>query len=214
MIEAHVVGDSNRNLYEAHWESYLRIRHDIYVKEKHWRPESVDGRETDQFDTPDATYILGIEEGQIVTGARLIPASWPNLTTDIYPHMCDVKGVPDHDNWADWTRTFVVHRKRTASRRGILTQIFCAVMEYCVEQGIEYAGGIQETYFLPRLRMMGWRVMPMGMPRIVAGEWAVVAYIRCDDAALAGVRRILGARGSLLVRRGKQRPFAPHAIMT
>lgn len=212
MIEAHVVSERNRDLYEAHWESYLRIRHDIYVREKHWRPERADGCEIDQFDTPDATYILGFEEGEIVTGARLIPTTLPNLTSDIYPHMCEVRGVPKHANWADWTRTFVVRRKRSANRRGTLTQIFCAAMEYCVEQGIEYAGGIQETYFLPRLRMMGWRVAPMGMPCVVAGEWAVVAYIRCDEAALAGVRGMLGTERSLLVRRGKQKPFLPRAV--
>jgi hypothetical protein len=50
------------------------------------------------------------------------------------------------------------------------------------------------------------------MPRVVAGEWSVVAYIRCDDAALAGVRRLLGSDCPLLVRRGEQKPFIPHAV--
>jgi acyl-homoserine lactone synthase len=212
MIEAHVVGELNRRLYEKEWDDYLHIRHDIYVKEKRWRPESPDGREVDQFDTPDATYLLGIEHGEVVAGARLIPTDRPNLACDVFSYMCDVREVPRHRNWADWTRTFVVPGKRSASRRGTLFQLFCAAMEYCVGQGIEYAGGIQETYFLPLFRIMDWRVLPIGMPRIVAGEWSVVAYIRCDDAALASVRGLLGSDRPLLVRRGEQKPFIPHAV--
>jgi acyl-homoserine lactone synthase len=209
MIEAHVINDRNRPLYEEEWDRYLRIRHDIYVREKGWRPESPDGRETDRFDTSDATYILGIEDGEIVTGARMIPTSKPNLVSEVFFHMCEVKGVPRRRDWADWTRTFVVPSRRSGSRRGILTQIFCAAMDYCLDEGIAYAGGIQETYFMPQFRMMNWHVEPMGMPQVVAGAWSVVAYIRCDEQALAGARRLLGAERPPLIRRGEQRPFIP-----
>jgi acyl-homoserine lactone synthase len=212
MIEAHVVGELNRRLYEKEWDAYLRIRQDIYVREKRWRPESQDGRELDQFDTPDATYLLGIEDGEVVAGARFIPTIRPNLACDVFAHMCDMCEVPRHRNWADWTRTFVAPRKRSASRRGTLFQLFCASMQFCVEQGVEHAGGVQATYFLPLYRIMDWHIVPMGMPKLVAGEWSVVAYIRCDGAALAGIRRLLGPDLPPLVARGPQKPFFPHAV--
>jgi acyl-homoserine lactone synthase len=213
MIEAHVVGEGNRHLYEREWDRYLRIRHDIYVREKHWRPERRDGREIDQFDTAGAIYVLGFSDGEIVTGARLIPTSRPNLVSEVFAHMCETRGVPHFRNWADWTRTFVVPGSRTASRRGPLIQIFCAVMEYCLDEGIEWAGGIQETYFMPVFRVMGWHLQPMGMPRVVDGEWSVVAYVRCDEAALAGVRTLLGGARPSLVRRGMQSRFVQAAAL-
>lgn len=207
MIEAHVVTQNNRSLYEAEWDSYLRWRHEIYVHEKKWRPASADGREIDQFDGTDATYILGFENGEIVTAARLIPTDKPHLVSEVFPHMCEFGGLPRRPDWAEWTRTFVVPERRTAGRRGIATQICCAVMEYCLEEGIRYVGGIQETYFFPQWAMLKWRVSPLGLPREVSGESCVVAYLECNETALDSVRQVLGIRHSLLTRRGDQPRF-------
>ncbi|WP_084833921.1 acyl-homoserine-lactone synthase [Mesorhizobium sp. L48C026A00] len=214
MIEAHVVTHQNRSLYDAEWDSYLRWRHEIYVHEKKWRPASPEGRELDQFDTPDATYILGFEDGELVTAARLIPTDKPHLVSEIFPHMCEIKGLPNRPDWAEWTRTFVVPDRRTAGRRGILTQICCAVMEFCLEEGLQYAGGIQETYFLPQWAMLNWRVAPLGLPQEVSGESCIVAYLECNESALAQVRRVLGIRHSLLIRRGEQSRFVDHTSVS
>jgi len=207
MIEAHVVTSENLSHYTEEWEQYLRWRHTIYVEEKKWRPARADGRELDQFDTPDATYILGIEDGEIVTAARLIPTDKPHLVSEVFPHMCEVAGLPRRPDWAEWTRTYVLPHRRTAGRRGILTQICCAVMEYCLDEGIRYAGGIQETYFLPQWKMLNWRVKPLGLPQLVDQEWCVVAYLECSEMALENARKVLGTSRSLLVRRGEQPPF-------
>jgi hypothetical protein len=43
-------------------------------------------------------------------------------------------------------------------------------------------------------------------------EWSVVAYVRCDRAALAGIRRLLGSNIPRLVTQGRQKPFFPHAV--
>ncbi|WP_157017728.1 acyl-homoserine-lactone synthase [Mesorhizobium xinjiangense] len=207
MIEGHVVQPGNRHLYEAEFEEFLRRRHDYFVKQKRWLPESPDGREVDQFDTDSATYILGIEEGQVVTSCRLIPTSEPHLVSEVFPHFCEARGVPRRADWAEWTRTFVATAQRGMTRRGTLTQLCCAVMEYALDEGLSAVGGIQETYFLSQHKMLNWRVRPMGLSREVNGEWCIVAYIDVDDAALANARRVLGIDRSLLVRRGVQRRF-------
>lgn len=207
MIEAHVVQQSNRHLYEREFDEFLRRRHDYFVKRKRWMPESPDGREVDQFDTQAATYILGIEEGRVVTSCRLIPTSEPHLVSEVFPHFCEATGVPRRPDWAEWTRTFVSTAQQGMGRRGTLTQLCCAVMEYALEEGLSAVGGIQETYFLSQHRMLNWRVRPMGLSREVNGEWYIVAYLDVDEEALASARRVLHIDRSLLVRRGMQRRF-------
>jgi len=207
VIEAHVVNERNKHLYAAEWDEFLRRRHDIFVGQKRWRPPSPDGRELDQFDTPAATYILGIEDGRVVTSARLIPTSEPHLVSEVFPHMCEAHDVPRRPDWAEWTRTFVVPEKRSTGLRGTLTELCCAVMEFALEEGLGAVGGIQETYFLPHHRALRWQVTLMGVAREVSGEWCIVAYIKVDEAALASVRRILRLDRSLLVRSGEQVSF-------
>ena len=213
MIEAHVINRANRHLYSQEvWTRYFCIRHDIYAIEKRWRPIDESGQERDEFDNEDTTYIIGFENGRIVAGARLLPTDKPNMISEHFSNMCEERGVPYRPDWAHWTRMFVVPDGRSSSRRGYLTQICAAVMEYCVDEGIQYAGGIQELYFLPQWSLYRWKLVPMGLPQRVAGEWAIVGYLKTDDVALANIRRVLGSDRSLLIRKGAQRPFVERTV--
>lgn len=214
MIEAHIINSRNKHLYEREWDEFLRRRHDFFVDQKGWRPPSPDGRELDQFDSSVATYILGIEDGRVVTSARLIPTSEPHLVSEVFPHLCELNGGPPRRaDWAEWTRTFVVPEKRGTGLKGTLTQLCCALMEYALDEGLDAIGGIQETYFVPHHKRLRWKVMPMGLAQEVAGEWCIVAYMQVDEAALASCRRILGINHSLLVRRGEQMPFIRRPVI-
>ena len=207
MIQAHVVTHLNRDQYVREWDSFLKLRHEYFVDERGWREPSPDGREVDQFDTDDATYILGVEDGEVVGSARIIPTNLPNLVSDVFPQFCNVRPVPDRPDWADWTRSFIAKRKRSYGLRGTAGQMACAVMEYCLEEGIKYAGGIQLLYFLPRWNDIGWNAEPMGTPQKIDGDWCIVAYMEVSEEALHTARAHCGVEGPLLVRRGHQRPF-------
>jgi acyl-homoserine lactone synthase len=202
MIEALVITQQNRHLYQAEWDRYLRLRHDHFVEERGWREPSPDGREVDQFDTDSATYIIGIEDGEVVSSARLIPASEANMVSEVFPHLCDAKPVPRGDDHLDWTRSLVVRRKRSYGLKGTAGQTACAVMEYCIEEGVTFVGGIQPLHFLRRWQEIGWEVVPFGTPHQVGGEWCIVAYLKCTPDALANARIHCGVTHKLLVRRG------------
>ena len=93
MLEVHVVTGANRHLYERELDEHHQIRHRIYVEELHWRgltPRS-DKREYDQFDLPETVYLLGLEEGRVVAGLRLVPTTGPHLIKAIYSGDADFK---------------------------------------------------------------------------------------------------------------------------
>ena len=67
----HVVTSANRHLYEPELLTHFRLRHEVYVAERNWKElERADGLERDQFDNQDATYILAIDKGEIVSVVR------------------------------------------------------------------------------------------------------------------------------------------------
>ena len=206
-MQVHVVNHLNRCLYENEWDQFLRLRHRYFVEVNGWREPSPDGRETDQFDTDDATYLLGIDDGDVIASARVIPTSVPNMASDVFPHMCSRIGIPRRPDWADWTRSFVVENRRALGRGGVQARMACAVMEYCLDEGIQMIGGIQQLYFLDRWERFGWDMEIAGMPERVGGEWCVVAYLKVSEAALEKGRSICGLVGPILERKGQQRPF-------
>jgi acyl-homoserine lactone synthase len=173
---------------------------------KRWRPRSDDGLELDQYDTSEATYLLGIEDGHVVTGARLLPTSEPHLVSEIFPHLCEATGVIRRPDVGEWTRTYVYGDAADRGLRGTLTQLCCAVMEFALDEGLAAVGGIQETYFMPHHARLRWKARPCGLAREVNGEWYIVAYIDVTEAALHNVRKLLGITHPLLVRRGSADP--------
>lgn len=207
MISVHVVNAMNKDLYKDEMTEYLRRRHDVFVHQKRWRPQSDDGLELDQYDTSKATYLLGIEDGHVVTGARLLPTSEPHLVSEVFPHFCDATGVIQRPDVGEWTRTYVYGDAADRGLRGTLTQLCCAVMEFALDEGLAAVGGIQETYFMPHHARLRWKARPCGMAREVNGEWYIVAYIDVTEAALHNVRKLLGITHPLIVRKGPQIPF-------
>src|SRR5665647_12285 len=108
----HIVNAGNRHLYTEELREHFRIRHEVYVGERGWEMlEKPDGLERGQFDTDDATYVLLIENGEVIGGFRIVPSLKPNLLSEVFPHLAEVKGVPSDPTIFDWTRIHVVKHR-------------------------------------------------------------------------------------------------------
>lgn len=211
-MHVHVVTAANRHLYPDELDQFFRERHRVFVEEKHWRDDDGSGREIDQFDTDEATYLIGIENDRVMTGTRLIPTDRPNLTGDVFRELHF--GAPVRDpRVADWTRGFISPEYR---ERGIgpIKGAFCsAVMDYCLEEGITWIGGLQDAVWQRLWRQFGWRTEAYGPPVRIEGRLCVVAYMEVSHAARDGAARNAGTTSSLLVRRGPERPFFRRTLL-
>ncbi|TNM59846.1 acyl-homoserine-lactone synthase [Aliirhizobium smilacinae] len=205
----HVITSSNSALYASELNELFRIRHKIYVEEKRWREPSPDGMERDQFDTEHAVHLVGIQEGRIIAGSRLVPTTQPHLLSEVFPHLCTRPGVLRHERVAEWTRGFVIPEFREKAGVTIKAQFCAAVMEYCLNQGIEQIGGIQEIYWLPLWKRFGWRVTVIGDAAAIDGVLCVPAYFEVSVEAFEGVKKRAVLSRSNLVERGDIVPFVP-----
>lgn len=206
-MQVHVVTASNRESYKNELIAFFQERHRIYVEEKGWREDDGSGFEIDQFDTDDATYLIGVQDGRVMTGTRLISTTLPHLASEIFPHLCDFNGVLRSPTVAEWTRGFISPEYREKGIGPIKGQFCSAVMEFCLQEGITQVGGIQEFYWLRLWKHFGWKVDPVGSPAKVDGKWCVVAYMQASEAARDGAMASGGIDRSILVRRGPQQPF-------
>lgn len=207
----HVISASNRHLYHDVIESHFRIRHDIFVGERGWKALArLDGREVDAYDNEDTVYLLALEGERVVGGLRLYPTVKPYLLGEVFPHLAAVRGVPSDPAIWEWTRYFIVKERREGK---LAFELFAAVQEFCLEEGITEICGSMETWWLPQLQELGVHVYPLGLPDVVGGAWTMAAKSAVSADTLDHIRSLGNISGTVLVRRGPQQPVVERALM-
>ena len=171
----HAISSVNRHLYEDVLEQHFRLRHDIFVEERHWETlRRPDCREVDSYDDEDTVYLLALEGRRVVGGHRLYPTTKPSMMSEVFPHLASVRGCPSNPLVWEWSRYFVVRDRRDGT---LNLQLMAAVQEFCLDQGIAQVSAIMETWWLPRFHEAGFVVTPLGLPALVEDAWTMAATI-------------------------------------
>lgn len=214
MIDLHVVGHSNRHLYERELDHYFRARHIVYVKERGWKElDRPDGRDIDQFDTPAAIYLIAIENARVLGGHRLIPTTGPTLMGDVFPQLV-MRGIVSSPDAYELSRIFVVRERRGEQTEPRVESIILAgTMEYGLALGINQFTIVMETWWIPRLRELGWRVRPLGLPVNINGMITIGVAIDVTQLAWEETCRKRSVGRSVLAWKGAQSPMLPLPVM-
>jgi acyl-homoserine lactone synthase len=206
----HVVTQANRHIYQRELEASLRLRHQVFVKERKWTALTrADGREIDQFDTEHAVYLLAIERDTIVGGCRLVPTIEPNLLSHIMPHLAQ-NPIPNAPNIMEWGRMHVAAQKRENHAMNLIAcQIWCGVLEYALSHAIEKLVIVGEAFLLPRFLGLGWHPEPLGIPQSIDNIGVVAFTVEPSYRALELTRKHRDIEGSVLVIRGGEHDHHP-----
>ncbi|WP_062016161.1 acyl-homoserine-lactone synthase [Aureimonas sp. AU4] len=213
MLEVHVVTDRNRFLYEGAYASHAPV---VASRPSREMPCPIPARLLRQDDllgccdpvVDGGTLLLGIEEGRVAAASRLMPSCGPNRLRGL-PQLAVERGLPDRAQWADWTRLPAEADACAAREEVTFAAMACAVMEYALEEGVEWVGGVEDAYWLPRWESLGWHVQVLGLPARIEGASKVAAFMRVDERSLASARRLAGTSRPVLRRHGPQKPFLP-----
>ena len=171
----HAISALNRHLYEDVIEQHFRLRHDIFVEERHWETlRKPDCREINSYDNEDTVYLLALEGRRVIGGHRLYPTTKPSMMSEVFPHLAAVRGCPADPLVWEWSRYFVVRDRRDGA---LNLQLMAAVQEFCLNQGIAQVSAIMETWWLPRFHEAGFVVTPLGLPALVENAWTMAATI-------------------------------------
>ena len=202
MLAVHVVRSDNSHLYAEQLDQYFRARHDVYVKERGWTElDRPDGREIDQFDTPNAVYLMAIDGGRVVGGHRIVPTSEPTLLSDVFPFLA-LRGMPRRPDVCELSRIFVVRERRGGVTGGVESYILAATMEYGLAEDIHQFTIVMETWWIPRLQEVGWNVRPLGIPTDIKGMLTVGVAVDVTEQAWEETRHRRAVPGSVLTWNG------------
>lgn len=204
MFEVHVVDRSNRSSYQDQIEQHYRIRHQIYVEGRGWHElRRADGREIDQFDTPDATYLLGISpDGNVVAGSRFVATLKPHLMSEIFPQVA--RGAPPRgEDIFEWTRIFVVPSLLAKGEASIAAgRVYCAIVEFCLSRRIRQLSIVCEPYWYDRLARLGWMPQRLG-ETVQSNDGPIIGLlVQMTPAALEKTRHFYAIAGPVLKQGG------------
>ena len=123
-------------------------------------------------------------EAALIGGSRLIPSTRPHLLGEVFPHLAE-RGVPRRPDVFEWTRIFVAREHRGGGFGGrALGEILSGIFEFALEEGISAITAVGEMWWTPRFLEMGWKVEPLGLPSVIAGEPCAAFQFQVDEDVL------------------------------
>lgn len=199
MVEA-FLGD-DEVLHPTIFSQMFRQRAQLYVERRGWGDLTVvDGEERDQYDVPEATYLVALSDDDDVLGSlRLLPTEGPHLFGDHFRHLAGDGGLPAGPDILELTRYYVSPTVRGRLLRDWMMGVLGAAMfEYCLENGVRQVSSVIDTFLLTPMLGAGWRVRPLGLPQRYPEGMAVAVLIDVREDGLRSTRRVRGVSGPVL----------------
>lgn len=145
--------------------------------------------ELDQFDTPDAEYLILLgEDGRHRASARLLRTEGAHLLGEVYAHLCD--GPPPRGAHVREITRFCLDPDLGAPERRIArNQLVSALAEHALACGITDYTGVAQFGWLRQILAFGWQCAPLGPLVREGGSSLAALHIRIDRNTVAGLAR-------------------------
>lgn len=202
MLEVVQAGQAGKTqlLFEMH-----RFRARVFRERMGWDVDvDENGLEIDEFDTPDAVYLLALDQDSSVVGTwRMIPSTGPTMVCNVWPHFLNHIDLPHTPNVWEMSRFAVSPhcseaRAFVATSKRIVGEMFCGLTELCIR------AGIREVFTLYDQRIEriveGLQCSPVSAtPRHPIGDFSArVGLFRTDFAMLTRLRASTGIATDIL----------------
>ena len=166
-------------------------RKQVFIDKLQWDLPALDGRfELDQFDTPDARYLILLDPDDLRhrASARLLPTTAPHLLGDIYSHLC-ADGAPSGEGVWEISRFCLDPAQTPAECRDARNQLVTALADYALHHGIGEYVGVAEAGWYHTISKFGWTCRTLG-PVHRDGACRILALsIAIDQDTLPGLQR-------------------------
>lgn len=168
----------------------FEARKRVFVDLLKWDIPVLAGKyEVDQFDTPEAAYLVLVDEdGRHRASARLLRTDREHILADLYPVLCDGP-VPTGAHVREITRFCLEPTLPAVQRRQARNQLVTALAERALVSGIsDYTGVASESWF-NQIAAFGWDCRALGPAREIGGARLVGLHIRIDADTPAALTR-------------------------
>lgn len=195
-----VITPDNRAKYREQLDQMHRDRKKVFVDRWKWDVPVVDGQyEIDQFDTPDAVYLLSLdaETRTHLSSVRLLPTTRPHLLGSLFEELCEDAPPASEDIW-EITRYCEAPEWPKAIARAAGDRISIALVEFALLYGISCYVCVTHAAILSQVLAEGWECEPLGLPMEINGEMLMAITMKVSSATLQLLRQRYGHRYPVL----------------
>lgn len=170
-----------------------RLRARVFRERLDWDVEVRQGREVDEFDSCEPTYILTVTRSHDVVGcARLLPATGPTMMSVLFPDLEQANLLRGHPAMVESSR-FCVDTSLEEGRAGgplhyVTLTMFAAIIEWSIAAGYREIVTGTDVRFERILQRAGWPMRRIGEPRRLGDTMAVAGLLPADHASFERVR--------------------------
>lgn len=169
-----------------------RLRGRVFKERLDWDVSVSGGLEIDQYDTYRPTYLLALEQSDVVGCVRLLPTTGRNMLADTFPLLLDGHAAPKADRIWESSR-FCVDTKSVAATAGnglreATFLLFAAMIEWGQQRDLQAIATVTDLRMERILRRAGWHLDRLGTPRQIGATKAVAGLLPITSDALGAIR--------------------------
>lgn len=191
----HIISKENAHL---HWDalaSMHQLRRAVFQERLGWNVNVVNGLELDQFDLPEAHYLVHYAaDGRVNACTRLLPTTGPYLLADVFPELADGEMPHSHDIWES-TRFCADQATAPANIAAIL---MAGMLEFGLLSGLRAYVSVSDIRMEPIMRRAGWNPIRLGGTMETGTDTAAAEWLEVSPEYLARVRKRAGTTGSVI----------------
>jgi acyl homoserine lactone synthase len=151
----------------AYLDQMYRLRSHVFADRLAWDVSRANGRERDQFDEYEPTYILALSDGDVVVGcARLLPCVGPTMLERVFPQLLSGGRLGAHPSMVESSRFCVDTARPREAGEGALHDVtfgmFAGILEWCLHHGYREIATATDVRFERILRRAGWPMQRLG----------------------------------------------------
>jgi acyl homoserine lactone synthase/acyl-homoserine lactone synthase len=146
----------------------------VFVDLLGWELPLREGRfEVDQFDSPDAAYVLLEGPGPDHRGsARLLDTRTPHILGDLFPSLC-AGPIPRGPDVREITRFCIEPELSRGDQREARNELVSALAHHAASTGIRTYTAVAGLAWFRQISRFGWECSALGEPREINGETLV-----------------------------------------
>lgn len=175
---------------DAALRAMFSARKRVFVDLLGWDvPVLADAYELDQFDTPEATYlVLTDEEQRHRASTRLLWTDGPHILGDLFPMLC--KGpVPQRPDYREITRFCIEPTLPRCERRRARNELISALVDNALVTGVSGYTAVASPGWYRQIMTFGWDCRALGDQRLVGHETLVALQIEIGPDTPAALAR-------------------------
>ena len=170
-----------------------RLRDKVFRSRLGWNVRCLDGREYDEFDRFDPTYLIArTSRGEIAGCVRMLPADGPTMLGRVFPHLLIGRHLPAHVGMVESSRFCVdtdIEEGRGCGHlhRATMT-MFAGIIEWCLINGYSELATATDIRLERILRRAGWSLRRLGDPTLINETRSIAGVLPIDRSTFERLR--------------------------